>query len=297
MGIFYLSPASSFWYDEDMKRVYLVPNIITAFSLACGLFVIFKINMVEPGSGDYDVVQKSVFLLLIAALADFVDGALARAIHAESEFGFVFDSLADAISFGVAPSVLLLKTLSLEQGTFLSFFCATGAMVYSLCGVLRLVRFNVKTTEAKGNVALQAAQKHHFTGLPIPASAAAAVSLNFLFLSPFIQEWIPISPEVRAIVLSSAMILLGYLMVCRLKFPSLKVLHFRVPSFHLAFLSVVTAVFVLYGILYFFAEILALLAWSYIVLALILSIIRLIAGKKSKTLEEFEPEPDDFENN
>jgi len=280
-----------------MKRVYLVPNIITAFSLACGLFVIFKINMLEPGSGDYDVVQKSVFLLLIAAFADFIDGALARAIHAESEFGFVFDSLADAVSFGVAPSVLLLKTLSLEQGTVLSFFCATGAMVYSLCGVLRLVRFNVKTTEAKGNAELQAAQKHHFTGLPIPAAAAAAVSLNLFFLSPFVQQWIHISTEARAIGLASVMILLGYLMVCRLKFPSLKVLHFRIPSFHLAFLTVVTAVFVLYGILYFFAEILALIAWSYIVLALILSIIRLIAGKKSKTLEEFEPEPDDFDNN
>ncbi len=93
------------------------------------------------------------------------------------------------------------------------------------------------------------------------------------------------------------MIVLGYLMVCRLKFPSMKVLHFRIPSFHLAFLTVVVAVFTLYGILYFFAEILALIAWSYIGLALVLSIIRLIAGKKSKTLEEFEPEPDEFDNN
>ncbi len=92
------------------------------------------------------------------------------------------------------------------------------------------------------------------------------------------------------------MIVLGYLMVCRWKFPSLKVLHFRIPSFHLAFLTVIMAVFVLYGILYCFAEILAFLAWSYIVLAIVLAVIRLIAGKKSKTLEEFEPEPDEFEN-
>src|SRR3989344_7402038 len=134
-----------------MKRVYLVPNIITAFGLACGLFVIFKINMVEPGSGDYEVVRTSAILLFVAALADFVDGALARAIHAESEFGFVFDTLADAVSFGVAPSVLMLKALSLEQGTLLSFLSATGAMIYSLCGILRLVRFNVKASEAKGN--------------------------------------------------------------------------------------------------------------------------------------------------
>lgn len=279
-----------------MKRVYLVPNIITAFGLACGLFVIFKINMLEPGSGDYEVVRTSAILLLVAALADFIDGALARAIHAESEFGFVFDTLADAVSFGVAPAVLMLKTLSLEQGSFLSFFGATAAMVYSLCGILRLVRFNVKTTEAKGNMELQAAQKKNFTGLPIPAAAAAAVSANLFFLSPFIRNWIDLSYADRAITLSCVMIVLGYLMVCRLKFPSMKVLNFRIPSFHLAFLSVVVAVFVLYGILYFFAEILALFSWSYIGLALVLSIIRLIAGKKSKTLEDFEPEPDDFEN-
>jgi CDP-diacylglycerol--serine O-phosphatidyltransferase len=293
---FILFRCSEIWYFKDMKRVYLVPNIITAFSLACGLFVIFKINMLEPGSGDYEVVQTSVFLLLVAALADFMDGALARAIHAESEFGFVFDSLADAISFGVAPSVLMLKTLSFEEGAIFSFISATGAMVYSLCGVLRLVRFSVKTTEAKGNAELASMQKKHFTGLPIPAAAAAAVSANLFFLSPLVRQWIDLSKSDLAIIFTCVMVVLGYLMVCRLKFPSLKMLHLKIPSFRLAFFTVVFAVFVLYGILYFFAIILALVAWSYVVVALILSTIRMIAGKKSKTLEEFEPEPDDFEN-
>lgn len=278
-----------------MKRVYLVPNMVTAFGLACGLFVIFKINMLEPGSGDYEVVRTSAILLLVAALADFIDGALARAIHAETEFGFVFDSLADAISFGVAPAVLMLKTLSLEQGSFLSFFGATGAMVYSLCGVLRLVRFSVKTTEAKHNSELQAAQKKNFTGLPIPAAAAAAVSANLFFLSPWITGWVEIPNFHRAIILSSVMIFLGYMMVCHLKFPSLKVLHFRIPSFHLAFVSVLLAVFILYGILYFFAEMLVVCSWAYIMTALVLSFIRFMAGKKSKTLEDFEPEPDEFD--
>jgi hypothetical protein len=54
-------------------------------------------------------------------------------------------------------------------------------MIYSLCGVLRLVRFSVKAAEAKGNEEMQAAQKKHFTGLPIPAGAAAAVSANLFF--------------------------------------------------------------------------------------------------------------------
>ena len=87
-----------------MRRVYLIPNMITAFGLACGLFVIFKVNMVEPGSGLFQVLSISVLLLLVAAFADLLDGAVARAFRAESEFGFIFDSLADAISFGVAPS-------------------------------------------------------------------------------------------------------------------------------------------------------------------------------------------------
>lgn len=278
-----------------MKRVYLVPNIITAFSLACGLFVIFKVNMVEPGTGDYELVLTSAMLILVAAFADFVDGALARALHAESEFGFFFDSMADAVSFGVAPSVLLLKTLSLEQGSLLSFFAATGCMVYSLSGILRLVRFNVKSGEAKGNAELTAAQKKHFTGLPIPSSAIAAVSSNLLLLSPLLSSWLQISKENRAILLATIMIVLGYLMVCRLKFPSMKMLRLSIPSFHLAFLTVVIAVLFLYGILYFFPFILALISWVYILVSLILSLIRLIAGKKSKTLEEFEPEPEDEE--
>lgn len=280
-----------------MKRIYFIPNIITAFGLACGLFVIFKVNIIEPGSGDYEVVYSSALLLLIAMLADFADGALARAMRAESEFGVLFDTLSDAICFGVAPSVLLLKTLSLEQGTAGSFFATMGAMVFSICGVLRLVRFSVKTAEAKGNVELQAAQKKNFTGLPIPAAAAAAVSANLLFLSPIFQERLPtISSLGKTATLTSIMFILGYLMVCRLKFPSLKMLHFRVPSFHLALGTVLVAIFILYGLLYLFPFVYVLTSWMYVVTALCLSVIRLIAGKKSKTLEDFEPEPDDFEN-
>ncbi len=279
-----------------MKRASFFPNVITAFGLSCGLFVIFKVSTLGPDVDDYEVVQTCAFLILVAALADFIDGALARAIHAESEFGFVFDSLSDAICFGVAPSVLMLKTLSQEPGTFLSFFSATGAMVFSLCGVLRLVRYSVKAKEAKGSIEQQEAQKKHFTGLPIPASAIAAISANLFFLSPLIEEWIPLSQANRLIVLTSVMIFLGYLMICRLKFPSLKMLHFRIPSFHLVFLMVMATVFVIYGILYFFALILALVAWSYVVVSLILSFIRLMAGKKSKTLEEFEPESEDLEH-
>jgi len=275
-----------------MKQVYIVPNIVTAFSLACGLFVIFKVNMVEPGSGNYQVLQSSTVLLLLAAFADFVDGALARAIHAESKFGINFDSLADAVTFGVAPSVLMLKSLSLEPGTGLSFFAVVGAMLFSICGVLRLVRFNVKANEVKGKEEADA-QKKHFTGLPIPAAALSAVSANFFLASPFSDKVFPASERAHAIFLTCIMFIIGYFMVSRWKFPSLKTLHFRVPSFQLVFLTVILAIFILYGILYFFPIILVVATWGYVILGWVLSIIRLIAGKKSKTLEDFEPEQED----
>lgn len=275
-----------------MRQVYLIPNIITAFGLACGLFVIFKVNMIEPGSGTYQVLHSATLLLLVAALADLLDGAVARAFRAESEFGCMFDSLADAVSFGVAPSVLLLKSLSLEQGTGLSFFAVIGTMLFSICGVLRLVRFNVKAHQVKGNAEAAAAEKKHFTGLPIDAAAIAAVSANFFFASPLGEKILPMEVTTRAICLTVLMILLGYLMVSRWKFPSVKMLHFRVPSFQLVFMTAVFAIFVLYGILYFFPAMLAAISWSYVLLGLFLAIVRLIAGKKSKTLEEFEPDDD-----
>jgi CDP-diacylglycerol--serine O-phosphatidyltransferase len=276
-----------------MKKLYLLPNVITAFGLACGLFVIFKVNMIEPGKGYYEVMISSTFLLLLAAFADFADGAVARVFRAQSQFGFQFDSLADAISFGVAPSVLLLKSLSLQQGSWLSFMTATGAMIYSLCGVLRLVRFNVISTKPRGDIIDMTEKKKHFSGLPIPAAAAAGVSLNLFFLSPLIRQYFFLNQMLRAIVLSVVMIFLGYLMVSRWKFPSLKGLHFRISSFKLVFITVLVAVCLLYGILYSLPILLTILSWLYISVAMTLALIRKVTGKKIKTLEDYDPDPDD----
>ncbi len=276
-----------------MKKISIIPNIITAFALACGLFVIFKVNMVEPGMGSYHVLQISAYLLLLAAFADWVDGAVARLMHAESDFGFLFDSLADAVSFGVAPSVLLLKSLSLEQGTSLSFCAVIGAMLYSICGILRLVRFNVKEAQGKSDPQLAASGKKHFTGLPIPAAALGAVGINLLFSDPRLTLFSDLGDLTKTIILTSAMVILGYLMVSRFKFPSSKALHFRVPSFQLVFITVVLALFFLYGVLYFFSITLTTLSWGYIIIGSVLALIRFIAGKKSKTLEEFEPDDEE----
>lgn len=277
-----------------MKKIYFLPNMVTAIGLAIGLFVIFKINMVVPKEGAYPLFKMVSILILLAAVLDFIDGALARLIHAETEFGFIFDTLSDATVFGVAPSVIMLKSLSLESGTWLSFLAVASAMVFSICAILRLVRFTIKTAQAKDDPKEKESQKKHFTGLPVPAAAAAALSLSLFFISPLSEKFWDPNLIVRTVFIASMMIILAYLMVSRWKFPSLKALHFPVPSFHLAFIVVLSVVFTLYGVLYFFPFVLTVGSWGYIFLSFILAIIRLIAGKKSKTLEDFEPESEDL---
>lgn len=278
-----------------MKKIHILPNVITAFGLSCGLFAIFKMNMTGIGQADYNVVLATTGILILAAFADLLDGALARAMHAESEFGGLFDSLADAISFGVCPSIVILKTLSSPPGTELSFMVTTAAMVYSVCGVLRLVRFNVQSQQAKGNPQQSDDNKKNFTGLPIPAAAAAALSANLLLVSNEFYWLTNLSDKTRATILIFVMILLGYFMISRWKFPSLKSLHIRVSSFQMVFLTVLSAVIIFFGVLHHFALVLFMLSWLYLIIAWTLSIIRMISGRKSKTLEDFEPEPDDLD--
>lgn len=274
-----------------MKRAHYVPNSITAFSLMCGLFVIFRTNMIEVGGSTFDSLQKSVILLLAAGFADFMDGLVARAFRVESTFGGVFDSLADAVTFGVAPSVVMLKSLSLEPGTDLSFLAATGAMVYSVCGVLRLVRF----TSHQRTLTPEEPKEKHFTGLPIPAAAGAATSINLFLASEHVQGTVFAAGDLRAVILSLIMILLGYFMVSRWKFPSAKALEFRLPTFSRLFLSVLVAVLLFFGLIYHFALLYLSLTWLYVTLAFVLSVTRLCIGKQSKTLADFEPAEDSLE--
>lgn len=278
-----------------MKKIHLLPNVITAFGLSCGLFVIFRMTLLPIGGANEQILTSIAGIMLLAALADLLDGAVARAMKAESEFGGLFDSLADAITFGVAPSVIALKSLSIVQGAELWFMTTAAALIYSVCGVLRLVRFNVQTSVNKEDPEQKDLNNKNFTGLPIPAAAAAAVSAVLLLYSDNLNEWVAFSEYTRAWILGSILVVLGYFMVSRWKFPSLKKLHVRVSSFQVVFLTVLGAVFFFYGILHFFPVVFFVFSWLYLIVSWILSIIRVISGRKSKTLEDFEPDPDEFE--
>lgn len=245
--------------------------------------------------------QASAILLLIAAIADMADGAVARLIKASSEFGVQFDSLADVVSFGVAPALFVIRSLTrtgpMELPRWLLFLVVFGCIVYALCGVLRLARYNVQTKKLQEmDEKARAEAKGHFTGLPIPAAASAAISSALFLISPTAEAYFPFSISVRAAILAIVLLILGYFMISRWKFPSVKALHFRVPSIYLVFATGLFAAFVLFAIMDYFSEVYFALTWLYILIAWALSIIRKIAGKRSRVLSDFEPEGEEGDN-
>ncbi len=276
-----------------MKKIQLLPNVITAFGLTCGLFVIFRTNMIEPGCTSYESLQIATIVLILAGFFDVLDGAIARMTNGVSEFGGLFDSLSDAISFGVAPSVLMLKALALEPGTELSMLATSGAMVFSVCGVLRLVRFSVTQMPKSEEIADSVTGKSNFIGLPIPAAAGAATAMNLFLACDGVRSFIAHNPRLHCYILTGVMYFLGYLMVSRWRFPALKSFQIRVPSFQMVSAVVIAAVLIFFGLMHHFALVLVILSWGYILVALALAILHVFGPKKWRQMKELEPIDDE----
>lgn len=249
--------------DEPLKlkRVYLIPNAITAFGLCCGLFVIFKSILPAHTDNLVRLLQSIASLLLIAMIADAADGAVARIMKAESAFGELFDSLSDAVTFGVAPPLIILKSFEhYSLNRFFIFLLIVSSMIYTLCGVLRLVRYNLKK-EKSSFPSLNETSKDCFMGLPIPAAASAIVSLS-LYLVLF-ENSIPY--ELRITILSLSLLFIGGLMISPWTFPSFKTLYFRVPSSSLILVTGILAVLILYSFMDYFIEGFFIISWAYLV--------------------------------
>lgn len=134
----------------------IIPNLFTLANLFCGFSAILACSQ-----GAFD---RAALLILSAAIFDMLDGVVARLTRSTSEFGVELDSLCDAVSFGVAPSVML---------WFASFHLLSNwgmllASLPALAGVLRLARFNVQLTSME--------DKAYFRGMPIPAGALTIIS-------------------------------------------------------------------------------------------------------------------------
>ncbi len=211
--------------ETDEPRIYLLPNLMTAGNLVCGFFAVLTIfnGIVEAtgkdGSYAFSIAQpyyeRAILLIFASCIFDLLDGRLARLGGKESPFGREFDSLADVISFGMAPSMLMAKAVVLEIGDIGWWL----ACLYVLCGAIRLARFNCI-----------AASPHHqpgdsdFRGLPIPMAAGFISSLTFLVIH-FNEADKNLGPWKW--VLAGAMLGLSILMVSSVRYPSFKKIGWR----------------------------------------------------------------------
>ncbi|KXJ47943.1 MAG: CDP-diacylglycerol--serine O-phosphatidyltransferase [Cycloclasticus sp.] len=189
---------------QPSKGLYLLPNLFTTSALFAGFYAITgAIN---------EHFEISVIAIFIAMVLDGLDGRVARMTNTQSEFGAQYDSLADLVSFGVAPAAL-------AYSWGLSSFGKFGwivAFVYATCGALRLARFNVQHSTA---------DKRYFQGLASPA--AAALVAGYIWL----MEDYQLSGTVETIGLSLVTLCAGLLMVSNIRYHSFKELNFtgKVP--------------------------------------------------------------------
>lgn len=221
--------------DPDEPKIYFLPNLMTAGNLACGFFavlVIFKGLMEVQLAGtrlpagealsiksSFEISRAyheyAILLIFGSCLFDLLDGRLARLGGQDSPFGREFDSLADIVSFGMAPAMLMSKAVLLplgEVGWAIAF-------VYLLCGAIRLARFNCLAALPK-----KANDPGDFRGIPIPMAAGFIASLTFLIMRIYENDrelgwW--------KFVLAGAMLGLSWLMISDVRYPSFKKVGWR----------------------------------------------------------------------
>ena len=201
-----------------------IPNIFTIFNLMLGwlaIFFAFKFNF-----------KNSIYCILIASIFDYLDGFAARKLNVESKLGAQLDSLADFITFGVAPAVIIFN-LSISEEIFsepnLDLLLFLNIGLIPVFAALRLAKFNSTTN-----------QKSHFIGLPSPAFALSAVAITLVLMEYQLDDY--------KIYYPFTMILLSSLMVVKVKFLSFKLSNFNIADnklvFILTFLSL-TSFFIL----------------------------------------------------
>ena len=191
----------------DKKNIFFwVPNTITAMNLLAGV-----IATIMAAKGETSI---AAFLIIAASVFDFLDGMAARLLHSYSEIGKQLDSLADVVSFGVAPASVLISMAGTANSSINIFIVYAAILLIPVAGAFRLAKFNIDTRQSES-----------FLGLPIPANAIFFASLaivtgygsyqgvNQLMLNPFF--------------LISTSILFSWLMISEIPMFSLKVKHVK----------------------------------------------------------------------
>ncbi len=209
--------------DEDSRlKIYLLPNLMTAGNLFCGFLALTRIVEADATApGFMATIREALFFILLACIFDLLDGRVARLGGLESPFGREFDSLADIVSFGVAPAFLVHRIVLADVFGEHPEFGWFIASMYLLCGAFRLARFNVVATYANTG------GSNEFTGFPIPAAAGVVASLTL-----FLMWW-----EEKAFVKGSwryllpvILVFLSVMMVSRVRYPAFKQLNWRTST-------------------------------------------------------------------
>jgi CDP-diacylglycerol--serine O-phosphatidyltransferase len=217
--------------EEQSPRIYLLPNLMTAGNLLCGFVAVLKIvegallQNVDPKQAA-ERFEFAILLILTACIFDALDGRLARLGGHESAFGREFDSLADIVSFGVAPALMVYKVVLIEFPT-LGWIVAS---LYLLCGALRLARFNCLAASSPTTASKE------FRGFPIPAAAGLTASLTLFML------WLAESERQLGRwkwVLPALLIFLSFMMFSRFQYPSFKGLNWRTTRSIPRFIAIV----------------------------------------------------------
>lgn len=149
------------------KTLFVLPNLITLGSVFCGFNAIRLVAKERPGDDD---LYRAAVLLIFAMLFDLMDGRVARMTKTQSAFGVQIDSLADIISFGVAPSLLVYQWTSAHH----PHAALAVSFLFTGCGAVRLARFNVLSTNEHGT---PGKPPKYIVGLPIPGAAGILISL------------------------------------------------------------------------------------------------------------------------
>ena len=244
-----------------MRRgVYILPNLFTTGNLFCGFWAIISVFQEKF---DY-----AAYAILLASVFDVLDGKVARLSGATSKFGVQYDSLADLVSFGIAPAVLAFSWALRPYGRF----GWLAAFLFVVCGALRLARFNVQSTSG---------EIKYFKGLPIPAAASMIALTILLYLRLIETAW------VKDIVILVMIYVLAFLMVSNIRYSSFKELNLakRRPFSLFIFVILSMIVIIMEPTLMLFG----------FVLFYVFSgpINMLMAWRKKKVLRKMEPVPEE----
>jgi CDP-diacylglycerol--serine O-phosphatidyltransferase len=253
--------------ERQLKRhrlrrgIFLIPSLFTVANLLCGYYA--SIAALVGGKEDFDHAAKAIG---IAILFDSLDGRIARMTGTNTEFGVQFDSLADVVSFGIAPAILAyawgFRYAFAGNPDFrqLGEFAWLACLFFLVCSAWRLARFNVKGMEPGGN--------KNFVGMPTPASAGVVAALVH---SRHYFE--PISDRSWAILWFLLLPVLGFLMISTVRYYSFKDIPWsrKQPSITIILLFVLVAVIWRYS-----EQVLVVIAGTYAVAGLVLHAVRFL---------------------